>query len=138
MSERTLNIILVEDDDVDVMNVRRAFEKAGIVANLHVARDGVDGLALLRSGKVPPDRQLILLDINMPRMSGLEMLQELRGDPALAAIPVVVLTTSNDERDRTDAYRHHVAGYLLKPVTFPAFVDLITLLVKYWTAVEMA
>jgi CheY-like chemotaxis protein len=71
-------------------------------------------------------------------MNGIEMLQELRADPALQAIPVVVLTTSNDERDRTDAYRLHVAGYLLKPVTFPAFVDLMTLLVKYWTMVETA
>jgi CheY-like chemotaxis protein len=137
MSERTLNIILVEDDDVDVMNVRRAFDKAQITANLHVARDGLEGLQLLRSGSVPSERRLVLLDINMPRMNGIEMLQELRGDAALRSIPVVVLTTSNDERDRTDAYRYHVAGYLLKPVTFPAFVELMTLLVQYWTKVEM-
>jgi CheY-like chemotaxis protein len=137
MSDRMLNIILVEDDDVDVMNVRRAFEKGNITANLHVARDGLEALELLRSGKVPSERQLMLLDINMPRMNGIELLQELRADPALRMLSVVVLTTSNDERDRQDAFRHHVAGYLLKPVTFPAFVELMALLTKYWSMVEM-
>lgn len=134
---RPTNILLVDDDDVDVMNVRRAFERGRIESPLWVASDGIDALALLRSGRIPGDRRLVLLDINMPRMNGIEMLRELRGDPALQATPVVILTTSNDERDRVEAYRLNVAGYLLKPVTFVAFVELMTAMHHYWTLVEM-
>ncbi|MEZ4398784.1 MAG: response regulator [Kofleriaceae bacterium] len=134
---RATNILLVDDDDIDVMNVQRAFERGRISNPLWVARDGIEGLDLLRSGRMPSERRMVLLDINMPRMSGLEMLRALRADPALQHIPVVMLTTSNDERDRIDAYRLNVAGYLLKPVTFLAFVDLMTALNRYWTLVEM-
>lgn len=134
---RPLNILVVEDDDVDAMNVRRAFEKGRITNPLYFARDGVEALEMLRAGKVPGDRRLILLDINMPRMTGLEMLKELRADPELSATPVVMLTTSNDERDRFAAFGMHVAGYLLKPVTFLNFVELMTTLHRYWTLVEM-
>ena len=137
MPERMLNILLVEDDDVDVTNVRRAFERNKILNPLFTAGDGVEALALLRSGKVPADRRMVLLDINMPRMNGIEFLRELRADPALAPTPVVVLTTSNDDQDRIEAYNLNVAGYLLKPVTFSSFVDVMAALNKYWTLVEL-
>ncbi|RYE75780.1 MAG: response regulator [Myxococcales bacterium] len=132
-----LNILLVDDDDIDVMNVRRAFKKAGISNPLWVAENGIEALALLRSGEIPDRNRLILLDLNMPRMNGIEFLRELRKDPALSSIAVVMLTTSNEDRDKVDAYKLNVAGYLLKPVTFPSFVDLMTTLNKYWTLVEM-
>ena len=137
MPERMLTILLVEDDDVDVMNVRRAFERNRILNPLFVAGDGLIALEMLREGTVPGARRLILLDVNMPRMSGIEFLRELRADPALASTPVVVLTTSNEERDRTEAYDLNVAGYLLKPVTFTDFVNLMAALNKYWTLVEL-
>jgi CheY-like chemotaxis protein len=137
MEGKILNIVLVEDDTVDVMNVRRAFEKGKIANPLWIAEDGVEGLALLRGNLVPKDRRLILLDLNMPRMNGIEFLREVRADPALKSIPVVVLTTSNDDRDKVDAFDLNVAGYLLKPVTFMNFVDLMTALNRYWTLVEM-
>ncbi|WP_437967291.1 response regulator [Sorangium sp. So ce260] len=137
MDGKILNIILVEDDTVDVMNVRRAFERGKITNPLWVAGDGVEGLDLLRGTQVPRDRRLILLDLNMPRMNGIEFLRELRSDPTLRATPVVVLTTSNDDRDKVDAYDLNVAGYLLKPVTFLSFVELMTALNRYWTLVEM-
>ena len=137
MDGKILNIVLVEDDTVDVMNVRRAFEKGKIANPLWIAEDGVEGLALLRGNLVPKDRRLILLDLNMPRMNGIEFLREVRADPALKSIPVVVLTTSNDDRDKVDAFDLNVAGYLLKPVTFMNFVDLMTALNRYWTLVEM-
>ncbi len=86
---------------------------------------------------MPPERRLILLDINMPRMNGLEFLRELRADPALQPTPVVILTTSGDERDRFEAYRLNVAGYLLKPVTSTAFFELMSALDRYWNLVEM-
>jgi CheY-like chemotaxis protein len=132
-----LNILLVEDDQVDVMNVKRAFEKNRILNPLFVASDGVQALDMLRQGAVPGDRRIVLLDLNMPRMNGIEFLSELRADPTLRLTPVVVLTTSNDERDRIEAYNLNVAGYLLKPVTFGNFAELMATLNKYWTLVEL-
>jgi CheY-like chemotaxis protein len=136
VNEKTLNILLVEDDQVDVMNVRRAFDKNRITNPLYVAGDGIEALSMLRSAKVPPARRIILLDLNMPRMNGIEFLRELRNDPALSVTPVVVLTTSNDERDKIDAFNLNVAGYLVKPVTFINFVEVMAALNKYWTLVE--
>jgi CheY-like chemotaxis protein len=136
VNEKTLNILLVEDDQVDVMNVRRAFDKNRITNPLYVAGDGIEALSMLRSAKVPPARRIILLDLNMPRMNGIEFLRELRNDPALSLTPVVVLTTSNDERDKINAFNLNVAGYLVKPVTFINFVEVMAALNKYWTLVE--
>lgn len=135
--DRCLNILLVDDDEVDVMNVKRAFQKAHITNPLFVAHDGIEALERLRAGDFPCDRRLVLLDLNMPRMNGIEFLRELRKDPELHSTPVVVLTTSDDERDKVDAYGMNVAGYLLKPVTFASFVEIMAALNKYWTLVEM-
>ncbi|HVL68638.1 MAG TPA: response regulator [Vicinamibacterales bacterium] len=137
MVEKALNILLVEDDQVDVMNVKRAFEKNRIANPLYVAGDGIEGLEMLRGGQVPRERRIVLLDLNMPRMNGIEFLRELRADPALSLTPVVVLTTSDDERDKINAYNLNVAGYLLKPVTFINFVEVMAALNKYWTLVEL-
>jgi CheY-like chemotaxis protein len=137
MSNASLNILLVEDDEVDVMNVRRAFDKNHITNPLFVAGDGLEALEKLRSGEVPHGRRIVLLDLNMPKMNGIEFLRELRSDPALAPTPVVVLTTSNNDRDKIDAFNLNVAGYLVKPVTFAEFSELMVTLNKYWTLVEM-
>jgi CheY-like chemotaxis protein len=137
MSDRVLNILLVEDDEVDVMNVRRAFERNNVTNPLYVAGNGLEALAILRDGTVPRERRLILLDLNMPKMNGIEFLQALRADPDLASTPVVILTTSNDDQDKIDAYNLNVAGYLLKPVTFSNFCERMSALNKYWTLVEM-
>ena len=85
---------------------------------------------------IPGPRRLILLDLNMPKMNGLEFLRALRADPALRSLSVVVLTTSDDERDRIEAYNLNVAGYILKPVTFTAFVEVMATLNTYWTINE--
>ncbi len=135
--DRALNLVLIEDDDIDVMNVRRALERAHVTNPLFVAHNGLEGLELLRSDKVPGDRRLVLLDLNMPKMNGIEFLRELRKDPSLRATPVVVLTTSDDDRDKVQAYDLNVAGYLLKPVTFVNFVDVMAALNKYWALVEL-
>ena len=137
MADRVLNILLVEDDEVDVMNVRRAFERNNVSNPLYVAGNGLEALEMLRDGTVPRERRLILLDLNMPKMNGIEFLQALRADPDLAATPVVILTTSNDDQDKIDAYNLNVAGYLLKPVTFSNFCERMTTLNKYWMLVEM-
>jgi CheY-like chemotaxis protein len=137
VDDHALNILLVDDDEVDVMTVRRAFAKANIVNHVYVATDGIEALALLRSDGVPGARRLVLLDLNMPRMNGIEFLREIRQDPALQPLTVVVLTTSNEDRDRIEAYQLNVAGYLLKPVTFQAFAEVMTTLNKYWKLMEM-
>ncbi|HVV84587.1 MAG TPA: response regulator [Kofleriaceae bacterium] len=134
---RVTNLVLVDDDAVDVMNVRRALQRVHSSIRLHVAGDGIEALALLRGGTVPVDRRLLLLDINMPRMNGLELLRELRADPDLQSTPVVVLTTSGDEQDRREAYRLNVAGYMIKPVTAVAFFELMAALDRYWSLVEL-
>ncbi len=132
-----LNILLVEDDEVDVMNVRRAFEKAHVSNPLYVAGNGLEALEMLRGTTIPQERRLVLLDLNMPKMNGIEFLEALRADPVLASTSVVVLTTSNDDQDKIDAYNLNVAGYLLKPVTFSNFCERMTALDKYWSLVEM-
>lgn len=136
MTDRRINILLVDDDELDIMNVRRAFQKEKIDYPLFLAGDGLKALEVLRGGTIPRERRLVLLDINMPRMNGIEFLRELRADPELHATSVVVLTTSNEDRDKIEAYDLNVAGYLLKPVRFVAFVDIMATLNRYWTLME--
>jgi CheY-like chemotaxis protein len=143
MKNPMLNILLVEDDEVDVMAVRRAFKKGNVLNPLYVAGNGLEALTMLRGEPgqpplVPLERRIILLDLNMPKMSGLEFLQELRADSTIRHIPVIMLTTSNEEQDRIRAYDLNVAGYILKPVTFSTFVELMITLNKYWALCEMA
>ena len=137
MDDHSLNILLVDDDEVDVMTVKRAFAKANIANKVFVATDGIEALQLLRADGIPTPRRLVLLDLNMPRMNGIEFLREIRSDPVLQPLTVVVLTTSNEDRDRVEAYQLNVAGYLLKPVTFHSFADVMSTLNKYWTLMEM-
>jgi CheY-like chemotaxis protein len=136
-----LNILLVEDDEVDVMNVQRALNKNGSTANLYRAANGIEALAMLRTNsQIAAEnngRLLILLDLNMPRMGGLEFLKELRADPALRNLPVVILTTSMQDSDLDTAYQYNVAGYLIKPITFISFVETIDVLNRYWSMSEM-
>lgn len=142
LEEKAINILLVEDDEVDVMNVKRAFKKNKIANPLYIASNGLEALEMLRGEEgsmsvMPPRRRLILLDLNMPKMNGLEFLHELRADPKLKITPVIVLTTSDEDRDRVEAYNMNVAGYILKPVTFSKFAEVMATLNKYWTLCEL-
>lgn len=136
-----LNILLVEDDEVDVMNVQRALKKNNATATLYRAANGIEALAMLRTNNqiIPKNnsRLLILLDLNMPKMGGLEFLKELRADLALSNLPVVVLTTSRQDSDLASAYQYNVAGYIIKPITFTSFVETIDVLNRYWSMSEM-
>jgi CheY-like chemotaxis protein len=128
---------LVEDDEVDIVNVKRALKKNQILTPLYVASNGVDALNLLRGTETFPPalsahQLLIILDINMPKMTGLEFLRIIRSDQYLQKIPVVVLTTSNQERDRLTANQLDIAGYILKPVNFDKFVEIMAGLSKSW------
>ena len=142
MEEKVINILLVEDDEVDVMNVKRAFKKYKITNPLYVAGNGIEALDMLRPQdgqppEVPENRRLILLDLNMPKMNGLEFLHAIRQDELLKRTPVIVLTTSDEDRDRIEAYNLNVAGYILKPVTFINFAEVMVALNKYWALCEM-
>lgn len=131
-----LNILLVEDDELDAMNVQRALRDSDAINPLTIASDGIAALELLRGGTLSLERLLVVLDLNMPRMNGLELLRELRRDEALRTLPVVVLTTSDEDSDKLRAFDLNVAGYVLKPVTFQAFAECIRTLERYWSLVE--
>jgi len=130
-------VLLVEDDEVDIMTIRRALRDLGIANPLQVARDGEEALASLRSGAADTPG-IILLDLNMPRMSGLEFLQVVKQDEALRRIPVVVFTASREDSDRLDAFGLGIAGYMVKPPTYPQLTDMIRTIDAYWTHSELA
>jgi CheY-like chemotaxis protein len=132
-SKEAVNILLVEDDSIDAKAFLRAMQKMKIANPVTHAKDGVEGLELLR-GMTRPN--LVILDINMPRMNGLEMLRHIRQDEALHDTIVFVLTTSNDEQDKFEAYNLNVAGYMLKSDMGNSFVRAVSLVENYWRVVE--
>ncbi|WP_373541255.1 response regulator [Chamaesiphon sp.] len=143
MKNLMLNILLVEDDEADVMNVQQAFRSGHITNPLYIANDGIAALAMLRgepgqSPVIPAERRIILLDLNLPQMTGLEFLQQLRADPTIAHIPVVVVAASKQERDLIGAYGFNVAGYIQKTVNFNIFTELLVTFNDYWTSCELS
>lgn len=128
-------ILLVEDDSIDVMTIRRALKILKVSNPLDVAGNGEEALAHLRTpGTVLPC--IILLDLNMPRMSGLEFLGIIKADPALRRIPVIILTSSREEQDRIAGFEKQAAGYMVKPVGDDQFVEVIKTIDLYWTLSE--
>jgi len=123
-----IEVLLIEDDPGDVLMTREAFADHKVRNRLTVVTDGVDALALLRKkGQYAdfPTPHLILLDLNLPRMDGREVLAEIKNDPALSHIPVVVLTTSEAQEDILGSYRLHANAYVTKPVDFEQFIRII-------------
>ncbi|MCC9167276.1 response regulator [Pontibacter harenae] len=135
MSEKLVNVLLVEDDEVDIMNVQRAFKKNSITNPLFIARNGLEALEMLRTEQVPFPH-IIILDINMPKMNGLEFLKEVRDDEKLKSASVFVMTTSNEDSDKLKAYNLNVAGYILKPLSFEKFISSVATLNSYWKLCE--
>lgn len=135
-------ILLVEDDQVDVMTVQRAFSKNRITNPLFVCSNGEEALKFLRheGAYSDPEKSLrpgiILLDLNMPVMNGIEFLEAVKADDDLKCIPVIVLTTSREEEDRVSSFKLSVAGYIIKPVQFEKFVETVRLIDLYWTLSE--
>lgn len=138
MTVRPIVILLAEDDPAHAEIVRRNMEKSRIANRLEHVADGQIALDYLyRRGEFSdparaPRPGLILLDLRMPRIDGLEVLKTIKSDPDLARIPVVVLTTSSAEADMAKAYDHHANSYLVKPVDFSMFVSLMEVLGYYW------
>ncbi|HOE40538.1 MAG TPA: response regulator [Rhodoferax sp.] len=132
---KKLNVLLVEDEPADAHLVRLAFAEGQVPVDLHHVPDGVEAFAFLRRegayANVPrPD--LILLDLNMPRMDGRQFLKKIKLDAALRSLPVVVLTTSDAERDLLDSYQHFAAGFIVKPVDVDDFIKLASGIGDYW------
>lgn len=129
-------ILLVEDDQVDAMTVQRALRELHVLNPLVHVENGEEALAYLSDpGKERPC--LILLDLNMPVMSGIEFLQAVKHDPALRRYPVVVLTTSEEQQDKVQSFDLGVAGYMRKPVDYRQFVELMRSIDTYWTISEL-
>lgn len=129
-------ILLVEDDQVDAMTVRRALKELHVANRLEHVENGEEALAYLRdAGKERPC--IVLLDLNMPIMSGSEFLQIVKRDAAMRRIPVVVLTTSEEQKDKLESFNLGVAGYMKKPVDYRQFVEMIRSIDAYWTVSEL-
>ncbi|MEN6337572.1 MAG: response regulator [Phycisphaerales bacterium] len=125
-------VLLVEDDSVDAMTVQRAFRDLKVTNPLKRTMNGEDALAYLRDPA--NDRPcVILLDLNMPKMNGTEFLGVAKVDSTLKEIPVIVLTTSSEERDVTESFRQSVAGYIIKPVDYAKFLDIMRTVQAYWS-----
>lgn len=124
-------ILLVEDDLVDSMTVKRAVKEVGIGNPIHVAENGEDALEYLHQAEKLPC--LILLDINMPRMNGLELLENIKHDPKYRRIPVIILTTSQEDQDKYKSFDLHAAGYMVKPVDYEQFIQLMKTIQEYWS-----
>lgn len=129
-------ILLVEDDRVDAMTVKRALRELHVTNPLTTVGNGEEALAYLRDGDNPRPG-IILLDINMPKMNGIEFLRVAKADDTLKNIPVIVLTTSREEQDRFATFDLGVAGYMVKPVDYLQFVEVIRTIHLYWTLSEL-
>lgn len=124
-------IVIVEDDKIDAMTFQRALKDIGVKNKIEHFENGEAALEYLedQNNQKPC---IILLDLNMPRMNGIEFLKHIKQHPILKSIPVVVVTTSTDHRDRSESFEQSVAGYMVKPVDYGAFVEMMKTISKYW------
>jgi len=125
-------VLLVEDDQVDAMTVKRAFKEINVKNRLEIVNNGVEALSYLRNSENEKPC-VVLLDLNMPKMNGIEFLRVVKLDRRLRKIPVIILTTSEEERDRVNSFDLGVAGYMVKPVDYKKFVDVVQTISLYWT-----
>ncbi|MBN2090279.1 response regulator [candidate division KSB1 bacterium] len=129
-------ILLVEDDQIDIMTVKRALKKINVANQVTSVVNGEDALHVLRDTEALKPA-IILLDLNMPRMNGIEFLKIIKNDKNLCRIPVVVLTTSQEEQDKRWCFNLGVAGYMLKPVDYEEFIEIIRVIDLCWTLSEL-
>ena len=129
-------ILLVEDDQVDAMTVKRALKDINVTNELDIVNDGEEALTFLKNSENEKPG-IILLDLNMPKMNGIEFLKIAKKDESLKKIPVVVLTTSKEDQDKVDSFNLGVAGYMIKPVDYRKFVEVMKTIDMYWTLSEL-
>ena len=134
-----VTVLLIEDDEIDIEAVRRGFKKLKIANPLRVVNDGIEALDVLRGNngsKKIREPFIILLDLNLPRMDGLEFLENIRADEELKSSIIFILTTSDNEQDRVRAFENNVAGYILKNKAGESFLEALNMLDHYWRIVE--
>ena len=142
MIDQRADILLVEDNPNDVKLTLHALKSANLANSIHVARDGVEALEFLFGAKlnsdqgIPEKPKLILLDLKLPRLDGHEVLKRIKNDPRTSGIPVVVLTSSSEERDVMQTYEMGANSYIIKPVDFKQFTDAIRDIGKYWLVIN--
>lgn len=132
---KSLNILLIEDDTIEVMKLKRAISSLQLAHTITEAQNGEDALQLLEQKTNLPD--IILLDLNMPKINGIEFLKIVKADERLKYIPTVILTTSNNQRDLLECYKIGIAGYVLKPLKYEEYVSKIEKLLSYWSINEL-
>ena len=136
MLNKDETILLIEDDRVDIMTVQRALKNNNISNPLYIARTGLEAFDMLRGEdgfeKLSPPPALILLDLNLPKMSGIEFLRELRSDPKLKGLRIIILTSSNEPKDRAAAYEYDVDDYIVKPHSFDEFTRAMATILALW------
>jgi CheY-like chemotaxis protein len=125
-------VLLVEDDRIDALLVKRAFRSLKINNPIHHVENGEEALEFLRNSENNKP-WIILLDINMPRMNGIEFLKEAKQEESMQDIPIIILTSSVEQRDRVDAFKSGIAGYMVKPVTYSDMLKLVEAIKQYWT-----
>lgn len=135
MAHKTVDVLLVEDNVADADLVREAIEGGKLIINLNVVRDGEEAMEYLRAqgrfkNATRPD--LVLLDLNLPKKDGREVLREVKADPDLSSIPIVVLTTSAADEDILHSYKLHANAYIEKPVEFESFIKIVNQLTEFW------
>jgi CheY-like chemotaxis protein len=128
-----LNILLVEDDEIETLKLERVFKKLNYKHNIINAKNGEEALSLCKN-HFP---NLILLDLNMPKMNGLEFLAILKNNEILKYIPTIIFTTSNNHKDMINAYKIGVSGYIVKPLRYEVYVDQIEKIINYWSINEL-
>ena len=133
---KTVSILLVEDDDIDAIGIQRSLKSLNLLNPIHRARDGLEALEVLRNDAVARPF-IVLLDLNMPRMNGLEYLSAVRSDTSLSDIVVFVLTTSQLDEEISAAYKKNIAGYIVKSSSNQDYKQLIRFLENYWNLVEL-
>ena len=130
VADARIEILLAEDNAEDAEMTLRALKRNNLANRVHWAKDGAEALDYLFGTSQPP--KLVLLDIKMPKVDGIEVLRRLKENPATRGIPVVVMTSSNEERDVVDSYRLGVNSYIVKPVQFEAFMETVAKIGLYW------
>lgn len=133
--KKKLKILLIEDDTIELMKLNRAMSSLNMNHEVREANNGEDGLELLLSKNYYPD--IILLDLNMPKINGIEFLSILKGNESLKFIPTIILTTSSNEKDLQACYNIGISGYILKPLKYQDYIAKINILLSYWSANEL-
>jgi len=133
--EKTLNVLLVEDNLIEVMKMKRTISLLELPHNIHEAKNGEEALQVLEDKSNLPD--IILLDLNMPKINGIEFLKILKADEDLKHIPTIILTTSSNQKDLLECYKTGMSGYVLKPLKYEDYVNKIKTVLEYWSVNEL-